>query len=481
MNKRDLSEADIEAKYITPAIINAGWDELTQISRQKYFTDGRIYVKGKVTARGEGKRADYILFYKPNIPIAVVESKDNKHSVKAGIQQALDYANILDIPFVFSSNGNAFYFHDKTATDNQEELDDAIVTNDFWYFQIDEKIILKELFLELTATVWFDEICKKGSDGTTQRIRLQKDKFFNQKVWLPEKDEQEAILNKIKSLKENINLLKQENEHHQNLLDQLRQSILQDAIQGKLTADWRKQNSNAESASELLKRIKVEKVELSKEKKTKKEKHLPPISESEIPFELPKGWAWCRLGEIAQHNAGKTLSKGQNTGLYRDCITTSNIYWGKIQLEKVKQIQIEDSELERCTVSKGDLLICEGGDVGRSAIWDKDYNICFQNHIHRIRFYCNMNQKYFYYCLMYLYFSKSILDYKKGMGIGNLSGSALSSITFPLPPLAEQQAIVAKVETLLEKCNQLQAEVEQQNAQSKDLLKALFCETFKVK
>ncbi|MDR0797001.1 MAG: DEAD/DEAH box helicase family protein [Tannerella sp.] len=136
MNKRDLSEADIEAKFITPALIKAGWDENVQISRQKYFTDGRIYVKGKMTVRGKAKFADYLLFYKPNIPIAVIESKDNNHSVKAGIQQALGYSNILDIPFVFSSNGDAFYFHDKTVTNGQIEkeisLDDFPSPAELW-------------------------------------------------------------------------------------------------------------------------------------------------------------------------------------------------------------------------------------------------------------------------------------------------------------------------------------------------------------
>ncbi len=121
MNKKDLSESDIKAKFITPAILNAGWDELTQLGREIYFTDGRIYVKGKLTARGKRKFADYILFYKPNVPIAIIEAKDNKHSVKGGIQQALGYANTLDIPCVFSSNGDGFYFHDKTATDGQIE------------------------------------------------------------------------------------------------------------------------------------------------------------------------------------------------------------------------------------------------------------------------------------------------------------------------------------------------------------------------
>ena len=126
MNKKDLSEADIKAKYITPAIIKAGWDELTQIGREKYFTDGRIYVKGKLTARGKRKFVDYILFYKPNVPIALIEAKDNKHSVRSGIQQALGYANTLDIPCVFSSNGDGFYFHDKTATDGEIEKEISI-------------------------------------------------------------------------------------------------------------------------------------------------------------------------------------------------------------------------------------------------------------------------------------------------------------------------------------------------------------------
>jgi type I restriction enzyme R subunit len=126
MNKKDLSESDIKAKYITPAILNSGWDEQTQLGREIFFTDGRIYVKGKLTARGKRKFADYILFYKPNVPIAIIEAKDNKHSVKSGIQQALGYANTLDIPCVFSSNGDAFYFHDKTATDGIIEKEIAI-------------------------------------------------------------------------------------------------------------------------------------------------------------------------------------------------------------------------------------------------------------------------------------------------------------------------------------------------------------------
>ncbi len=129
MNKKDLTESDICAKFITPHIVGAGWNEDLQIRREVDFTDGRIYVRGKLHARGKRKRADYILYYKPNIPIAVVEAKDNNHSVSAGIQQALGYARTLDIPFVFSSNGDGFHFHDRTET--QGELETSLPLDGF--------------------------------------------------------------------------------------------------------------------------------------------------------------------------------------------------------------------------------------------------------------------------------------------------------------------------------------------------------------
>jgi type I restriction enzyme, R subunit len=122
-DKISLSERDICTKFITPALEAARWDKLTQILEEVSFTDGKIYVKGKMTARGARKRADYILYYKPNIPIAIIEAKDNNHSVRAGIQQALDYASILDIPYVFSSNGEGFLFHDRTASDQNLEIE----------------------------------------------------------------------------------------------------------------------------------------------------------------------------------------------------------------------------------------------------------------------------------------------------------------------------------------------------------------------
>jgi type I restriction enzyme R subunit len=123
MNKKSLSERDICTKFITPALAKAGWDIHSQVREEVGFTDGRIYVRGKLHARGTQKRADYILYHKPNIPLAIIEAKDNTHTVGAGLQQALDYAATLDLPFVFSSNGDGFRFHDRTATGTDIETD----------------------------------------------------------------------------------------------------------------------------------------------------------------------------------------------------------------------------------------------------------------------------------------------------------------------------------------------------------------------
>lgn len=136
IDKKTLSERDICTKFITPAVEKSGWNTQTQLLEEVSFTDGKIYVRGKLTARGAQKRADYILYYKPNIPIAIIEAKDNKHSVRAGIQQALDYAQILDIPCVFSSNGDGFLFHDRTETgpniETELDLDGFPTPDELW-------------------------------------------------------------------------------------------------------------------------------------------------------------------------------------------------------------------------------------------------------------------------------------------------------------------------------------------------------------
>ncbi|CAC9952051.1 Type I restriction-modification system, restriction subunit R (EC 3.1.21.3) [uncultured Gammaproteobacteria bacterium] len=161
--KKQLSESDIKAKFITPALLKAGWDEQTQIRREVFFTDGRIFVKGNLTQRGKGKKADYILYYKPNIPIAIVEAKSNKLSLNSGIQQALDYARILDIPSVYSSNGDGFFEHNKMATNGKIEqelsLDEFPTPEQLWqrykqykdiHTQEQERISAQDYFFDNT-------------------------------------------------------------------------------------------------------------------------------------------------------------------------------------------------------------------------------------------------------------------------------------------------------------------------------------------
>ena len=122
MEKRLLSERDICSKYILPALMDAGWDLRTQIAEERTLTAGRIIVRGKLVARGQKKRADFVLYLKPNIPIAVIEAKDNRHAISDGIQQALRYADMLRVPFAFSSNGDGFVFHDKTVNPTRPKL-----------------------------------------------------------------------------------------------------------------------------------------------------------------------------------------------------------------------------------------------------------------------------------------------------------------------------------------------------------------------
>lgn len=140
------------------------------------------------------------------------------------------------------------------------------------------------------------------------------------------------------------------------------------------------------------------------------------------------------------------MKGGDNEGELHQYITTSNLYWDKFILDNLKSMYYKSSELDKCTAKKGDLLVCEGGDVGRCAIWPYDYNICLQNHVHRLRPYYNICTRLVMYILM-LYKAKGYIG-GKGIGIKGLSASALKNYCIPLPPLAEQHRIVQKIEEL---------------------------------
>lgn len=238
-----------------------------------------------------------------------------------------------------------------------------------------------------------------------------------------------------------------------NGIRKLRELILELAVRGKLVP----QDARDEPAIELLKRIEISDRKLGDQR-----------DEFDGAFQLPASWEWVRLGEIARHNAGKTLDKGRNSGDLRDYITTSNLYWGRFELGSVRQMRIEESELERCTARKGDLLVCEGGEAGRAAVWESDKTVCFQNHVHRVRFFGDLVSHYFYRCFERLNATGEINQYRKGVAISSMSGKTLSSIPFPLPPLAEQHRIVAKINELMALCDRLatgQADAESAHTQ----------------
>ena len=169
--------------------------------------------------------------------------------------------------------------------------------------------------------------------------------------------------------------------------------------------------------------------------------------DDEIPFEIPEEWEWCRLGMLFSHCTGKALNGINKKGKLYTYITTSNLYWDRFEMSTLKEMYFTDEELDKCTAIKGDLLVCEGGDIGRSAIWNYDYDIRIQNHIHKLRAYLPLCTRFFYY-VMFLY--KGIGNIGgKGIGIQGLSSGALRNIILPLPPISEQERIIAQIETIM--------------------------------
>ena len=244
---------------------------------------------------------------------------------------------------------------------------------------------------------------------------------------------------------------------------QLKNSILQMAVQGKLVP----QDPNDEPASVLLERIRAEKERLIKEKKIKREKNPSVIFKGadntpyekigdevrsladEVPFDIPDSWEWVTLQTIATSSLGKTLDKAKNKGDLKPYLCSINVYWDGIDLTTVKEARLEESELSKYLLRPGDLLICEGGDVGRSAVWESTQEMYYQNALHRVRFYGGINPHYFQ-LLLECYKGNQILDaYSKGMTIKHLVQTALNTIVFPLPPLSEQTRIVDAVNRLL--------------------------------
>ncbi len=166
-----------------------------------------------------------------------------------------------------------------------------------------------------------------------------------------------------------------------------------------------------------------------------------PVSlADEVPFDIPDTWEWAHVGDIFAHNTGKALNASNQSGQLLSYITTSNLYWNRFELASFREMYFTDAEIDKCTATKGDLLVCEGGDFGRAAIWPYDYDIRIQNHIHKLRAFSPVCTEYFYY-LFYLYKHAGWIG-GKGIGIQGLSANALHALIVPVPPVSEQYRIV---------------------------------------
>ena len=359
-------------------------------------------------------------------------------------------------------------------------INDKFITSDLCFIltpKDSKKYPINLKFYHFVFNSLKDEIVKNTKSGTSKES-INQSNLRNYEIPYFEIDKQNLWIDKLvntKSIKEDLEL---ELSSGQSLLKQLKQTILQEAIEGKLTEKWRVKNPDIGTAKELLEQIKTEKEKLIKEKKLKASKPLAPINEDEIPFDIPSSWEWCRFGNIVEHNAGKTLDRGRNKGLAQKYITTSNLYWGYFILDDLKEMLIDESELSKCTVQKGDLLVCEGGEAGRSAVWENDETICIQNHIHRVRPYQNINTYYLYYYLMKIFLTGEIDNYRNGMGIKNLSGKSLSTIIIPIAPKEEQKEIVATIEKFFAICNELESEINQNKTTVENLMATVLKEAF---
>ena len=288
-------------------------------------------------------------------------------------------------------------------------------------------------------------------------------------ISLPPFDEQLRILNQVDSFYELISGLENDQQSLSDIIGLAKNRILDLAICGKLVP----QNPDDEPASVMLERIRIEKEELIKAGKIKRDKKESVIFKGEdnsyyekfddgeikcidedVPFELPESWCWCRLGTLFAHNTGKALNSSDSAGTLMTYITTSNLYWDRFELDSLKEMPFTESEIDKCTVTKGDLLVCEGGDIGRSAIWMFDNDIRIQNHIHRLRPYISLSNRFYYYVL-YMWKQMGLIG-GQGIGLQGFSSKALHNLIVPLPPIKAQETIVAFVDEINHKLTSIE-------------------------
>ena len=254
---------------------------------------------------------------------------------------------------------------------------------------------------------------------------------------------------------------------------ELRKAILQLAVMGRLV----KKDPNDPPAGELLKEIDAEKQRLlssSSPRRRGSSLTLPPIRPEEVPYELPQGWEWVRFGNVASTRLGKMLDKAKNRGHLKPYLRNTNVQWHQFILDDVKQMKFEDGELDEFLILPGDLLICEGGEPGRCAIWkDAEIEIYFQKAIHRARMFPGVTSEYLQVCLTNDAGNGQLSKYFTGATIKHFPGDKLNGYIIPLPPLPEQHRIVARIDQLMALCDTLDQQIDAAAGKQTELLNAV--------
>ena len=357
-----------------------------------------------------------------------------------------------------------------------EELDGYESTIDLPAFDIDKSKVLPEwLMLILTKDNFYKELESIASGSATKRIHPER--LFQVKIPLPSISEQKDILKKYDMYKVYHTAISNIIDDARIYIDKLRQSILQEAVEGKLVP----QDPNDEPASVLLEKIKEEKERLIKEGKIKKEKPLPPITEDEIPYELPVGWEWCRLQEAIDVRDGThDTPKYVESGGY-PLVTGKDFYSGKLEFSQTKYISKEDYEkiILRSKVDRGDILFSMiGGNIGSMVIFEEDIEIAIKNVALFKKYYeGSVDNKYLFYFLKANI--NNIKTLSKGGAQPFVSLNILRNYLFALPPFEEQKRIVEKVDQLMALCDELEKNIEESKKDSELLMQSVLQEAFK--
>ena len=276
-------------------------------------------------------------------------------------------------------------------------------------------------------SVYVLKYCDKVATGTAQKT-VSLGHLRDLVIPIPPLSEQKRIVNEVDRWFAVIDALESNEGDLLKAIDQVKSKILDLAIHGKLVP----QDPNDEPAIELLKRINPK---------------FEPCDDA-LYESVPCGWEVCTINDIASSELGKTLDKEKNKGDYKPYLCSINVFWNQFNLTEMKQMRFEDSELDHYSIHQGDLVICEGGDAGRCAVWPYSYPVLFQNAIHRVRFKKDIVPYFFMYVIMYLKNKHILENYCKGVTIKHFTKTALLSLPVPLPPINEQLRIVEKIEEL---------------------------------